>query len=133
MDPANPLNRIGCALLLAVLGGPACAAWVVVNDHDDYVAYADPATIARSGDTARMRDMIDLKASRRSPYGVPHLSSQAHSEFDCQEPRVRTLAFALHAEPMGNGAVVEVVKTSPHWMPVFNGTLLEMLRRLACG
>ena len=127
------MKRFGWALMLAAMNGPVAAAWVVVNDHDEYVAYADPATIARNGDVVRMRDMIDLKAPRRSPYGVAHLSSLAHSEFDCLTPRVRTIAFALHAEPMGNGEVVEEVAPSPNWMPVFNGTLLALLRRFACG
>lgn len=127
------MNRCGWALMLVAMNGPAAAEWVVVNDHAEYVAYADPATIARNGDVARMRDLIDLKLPRRSPYGVAHLSSRAHSEFDCLAPRVRTIAFALHAGSMGDGEVVEEVSPARGWMPVFNGTLLEMLRRFACN
>ena len=122
---------LGLALLLA--GQPAAAAWVLVNDHTDYLAYADPATISRQGGIARMRDLVALKSPRQSPYGVTHLSSVGYSEFDCESPRVRTLAFALHAGRMGEGEIVEQVPPPSSWMPVFGGTLLELLRRFACN
>ncbi len=127
------MRRNAPFLLCALLSCPATAGWVVVSHHDEYVAYADAANIERAGDVARLHDIIDLKAPRLSPYGVAHRSSQAHSEFDCTAPRMRTLAFALHAEPMGGGEVVEAVTPAPGWVPVFGGTLLERLRSFACG
>jgi hypothetical protein len=127
------MKRTATALLCALLACPAAAGWVVVSEHAEYVAYADAANIVREGEVARLHDIIDLRAPRTSPYGVAHLSSQAHSEFDCLEPRMRTLAFALHAGPMGGGEVVEEVVPAPGWVPVFSGTLLEALRRFACG
>jgi hypothetical protein len=119
--------------LLALPAAPAAAGWVLINEHADYFAYADPATIARAGDLVRMSDLIALKLPKLSPYGVKHHSSVGHSEFDCENPRMRTLAFALHAGRMGEGDVVEAVPPSAAWMPVFSGTLLEMLRRFACS
>jgi hypothetical protein len=133
LHPANLLSIAALGLALALAGAPAAAAWVLVNDHNDYLAYADPATISREGSLARMRDLVALKSPRPSPYGVTHQSSVGHSEFDCQNPRVRTLAFALHAGRMGEGEIVEQVPPASGWMPVFAGTLLEMLRRVACN
>ncbi|MDB5808071.1 MAG: hypothetical protein JWN94_193 [Betaproteobacteria bacterium] len=128
------VNRLSCVFLLLALTGNAVAdTWIVVNDHDDYIAYANSASISREGDIARMHDLIDLKAPRFSPYGVSHLSSRAQSEFDCITPRMRTLEFALHADHMGEGSVVEEVAPSDDWMPVFDGTLLDKLRRFACA
>jgi hypothetical protein len=105
---------------------------VVINDHDDYIAYADRATLVRDGDTARLRDLIDLKAPGRSPDGLEHQSSLAESEFDCLLPRMRTLALALHAGPMGAGEVVKSNAPPAGWLPVSGGTLLDLLRRYAC-
>lgn len=116
-----------------MLNTAAAADWVKVNDNDDYVAYADPATISRSGNLVQMRDLIDLKAPRSSPYGNAHASSMAYSEFDCENPRMRTIAFTLHAGQMGNGGLVETAAKSNGWLPIFPGTLLGMLRQFACG
>jgi hypothetical protein len=125
--------RSAVALLLAALSSNAAAAWVIVRDNDEYIAYADPATILRDGDNVRMSDLVDLKFPRPSPYGNQHASSMAHSEFDCQNPRVRTLAFSLHSGQMGNGDRVETVAESIRWLPIAPGTLLDALWQFACG
>ena len=125
--------RSASALLLAALACNAGAEWVMVRDNDEYSAYADPVTIAREGDSVRMRDLVDLKYPRPSPYGNPHSSSTAHSEFDCQNPRVRTLAFALHSGQMGGGDLVETAAQADRWLAIEPGTLLDDLWRFACG
>jgi hypothetical protein len=125
--------RLVSALVFALLNSAATAEWVMVNDNDDYIAYADPATISRAGNLVQMRDLIDLKSPRPSPYGNAHESSIAHSEFDCANPRMRTLAFTLHAGRMGNGELVETATKSNGWLPVFPGTLLGLLWQFACG
>lgn len=127
------MRRYASALVFAALSGSAAAGWVIVADHDDYIAYADPASISRDGEKARMSDLIDLKSLRPSPRGNLHASSMSHSEFDCRDPRMRPLAFTLHSEQMGNGDVVENVPLSNGWLPVAPGTLLDVLWRLACG
>lgn len=129
MRPFFPLF----ALAVLTCSTPAAAGWVLLVEHTDYVAYIEDAPVARSGTVARLRDMIDLRSPRTSPYGVAHLSSLAESEFDCNLPRMRTLAFALYAGAMADGGVVEEVTPSPDWMPVFDGTLLQTLRRYACN
>lgn len=125
--------RLASALLLAALSCHAAAGWIVINDTDEYVAYIDPATISRDGDRARMSDLIDLKSPRPSPRGNLHASSKAHSEFDCLDPRMRPLAFSLHAGAMGEGDLVENVAVSDGWLPVAPGTLLRTLWQLACS
>jgi len=120
-------------VLLALTSAPAAAGWVVVSDQLEFVAYADDQSMTRKGDVVRLRDLVDLKVPRRSPYGVTHLSSHGHSEFDCRTPRMRTLSFAMHAGQMGRGEVVEEIAPSGGWTPVFDGTLLYMLRKFACS
>lgn len=127
------MKRVVFALVLAILNGSAAAAWVSVNDSDDFIAYADPATILRAGDRVRMWDLTDLKSSRPSPYGRRYSSSTAHSEFDCQDERMRTLHFSLHAGQMGEGDIIETVSESDRWLPVTPGSLLRILWQFACG
>jgi len=129
----NVKNCLALGLLLAFAGAPAAAGWVVVSDQLEFVAYADDQSTTRNGDVVRLRDLVDLKVPRRSPYGVAHLSSHGHSEFDCRSPRMRTLSFAMHAGQMGRGEVVEEIAPSGGWTPVFDGTLLYTLRKFACS
>ena len=105
----------------------------MVYDNDEYIAYADPDTVSRAGDLVRMSDLIDLKSPRSSPYGKQHASSTAHSEFDCRNSRIRTIAFSLHSGQMGDGDLVETVAESNRWLPVAPGTLLGVLLQLACS
>jgi hypothetical protein len=125
--------RLASALALAALSCTAAAEWVMVNDNDEYVAYADPATLSREGNLVRMSDLIDLKSPRPSPYGNPHASSTAHSEFDCENSRLRTIAFYLHSGQMGDGELVETAAVSDRWLAVAPGTLLDALWQFACG
>ena len=127
------MNRLAFALVLAAFSCNAAAAWVIVNDNDEYIAYADPATISRDGDRVQMSDIVDLKSPRSPPYGNLHASSRAHSEFDCENPRMRTLAFSLHSGQMGDGDLVETAAESNGWLPVAPGTLLNMLWQFACS
>src|SRR5258706_1575035 len=127
------MRRLLSSLFLAALSCNSAADWAIVSDHDDYIAYADPATLSREGDRVRMSDLVDLKMVRPSPYGNLHASSTAHSEFDCQNPRIRTIAFSLHSGQMEEGDIVETVAESNGWLPVAPGTLLSMLWKFACS
>jgi hypothetical protein len=127
------MKRLALALALAALSCNSAAEWVIVNDNEEYIAYADPATISREGNLVQMSDLIDLKSPRSSPYGNQHASSTAHSEFDCEDPRIRTIAFFLHSGQMGNGDLVETAAVSNGWLPVASGTLLNVLWQFACS
>ena len=127
------MKQFASALALAAFSCNATAEWVMVDDHDDYVAYADPATISRQGNLVRMSDLIDLKSPRPSPHGKQHASSTAQSEFDCQNSQIRTIAFSLHSGQMGNGDLVETAAASRNWLPIAAGTLLNILWQFACN
>ena len=127
------MKRLAFALALAALSCNSAAEWVIVKDNEEYIAYADPATISREGDRVQMSDLVDLKIPRSSPYGNQHSSSTAHSEFDCQNPWMRTIAFSLHSGQMGNGDLVETAAVSNGWLTVAPGTLLNVLWQFACS
>ena len=127
------MKRLALALALAALSCNSAAEWVMVYDNGEYIAYADPATVTREGDLAQMSDLIDLKSPQSSPYGKQHASSTAHSEFDCGNSQVRTIAFSLYSGQMGEGDVIETVAESNRWLPVAPGTLLNVLWQLACS
>jgi hypothetical protein len=126
------MTRHVIALILAAAGS-ALAQPVIVSDHDEYIAYADAASRSREGALVWMSDIVDLKSARASPLGNLHSSSRAHSQFDCDTPRMRPVAFSLYAGTMGGGELVESVALSGGWLPVAPGTLLDRLWQFACG
>ncbi len=126
------MQRLATTLALAALSCGAAAEWVVVNDNDEYIAYADPATISREDNIVQMSDLVDLKSPHSSPLGNQHASSKAQSQFDCEHPRMRTIAFSLYSGQMGDGDFVETARVSNGWLPVAEGTLLGALWRFAC-
>ena len=119
------------AILLLCLSGTAWAGWKSVAQDDTAIAYADPAAIVRTGNTATMWSLFDYKAFQRM-VEVGYFSQKAQVEYDCAEPRLRVLSLALHAEKMGQGKII-YEDTSPHeWEAAGAGTVNEILRKLAC-
>jgi hypothetical protein len=127
------MMRAALALMLMAVSGVAAAHWIALHESDEYIAYADPATRLRFGDIVQLRDLIDLKTAKASPYGVEHASSTASSEFDCRDERMRTLRLFLHSGRMGEGEIVETAALSDRWLPVAQGSLLRILWQYACG
>lgn len=87
---------------------PATAAeWVEVLDSDALTAYADLASIRRSGDTVKMWQLYDYKKPRmqfiKDVGNVGYMSSIAQLEYDCKEDQDRVLAATFYSEHMGGG------------------------------
>jgi hypothetical protein len=120
-------------LLAAALAPPASAEWMAISEADDYIAYADPSTIERSGGLAQMWDVMNLKSPQPSPSGNAYSSSIAHSEFDCVNTRIRTLYFSLRSGQMGEGPDIESFGDPNKWLSVAPGTLLDVLLQFACA
>jgi hypothetical protein len=119
------------AIFLLLLSSPAWAEWKSVGEDDAATSYVDPATIVRSGNTAKMWSLLDYKAFQRM-VEVGYFSQKAQVEYDCTERKARGLSLSLHAEHMGQGKVI-YEDTSPHeWEPVSPDTITETLRSVAC-
>ena len=67
--------------------------------------YVSVASIQRSGDKARMHDLIDFR-TRQSFEGKPYLSARNELEFDCARARQRMLMSTGYSGHMGTGTVV---------------------------
>jgi hypothetical protein len=119
------------AIFLLLLSSSAWAGWKSVGEDDTATSYADPASIVRHGNTAKMWSLLDYKAFQRM-VEVGYFSQKAQVEYDCAEPRPRGLSLSLHAEKMGEGKVI-YEDTSPHeWEPVTPDTMADILWKVAC-
>ena len=119
------------AIFLLLLSSAAWAEWTSVGEDSTAAFYADPATIVRSGDTAKLWSLLDYKAFQRM-VEVGYFSQKALVEYDCAKRKARGLSLSLHAEHMGEGKVI-YEDTSPHeWEPVLAESITEMLWNIAC-
>ena len=117
--------------VLLLLSTPVWAGWKSVRQNGAGTVYADPDTIVRNGNTARMWSLLDYKDFQRM-VEVGYFSQKTEAEYDCAERRSRGLNLSLRSGHMGEGEVI-YSDDSPHdWEPVAAGTVAEDLWAVAC-
>lgn len=119
-------------LLLMMVSQGAMAAWTEIDDTSDFTVYADFSTIRKFNNKARMWSMYDYKQAPTSD-GFVYRSTKFQYEFDCQNNQARMLAFSLHAENMGEGAVLYSDSKVGKWETVIPGSVNEARWKGICG
>jgi hypothetical protein len=79
------MRKMILILLLAVVSSNAMAEWVAVNRSKYATGYANPATIVKDGNIAKMWSLVDCKTITRFIGGPPFMSIKSQEEFDCKE------------------------------------------------
>ncbi len=118
-------------MLLAVGSNSAAAEWVAVGENDTYRAYVDTAAIRKSGQLVEMWSIADYKSVQKGDLG--QLSTKLQSEYDCNEPRWRSLYFSWHPGNMAQGKAIFETSDPDKWVPVRDGALNQILWKFACG
>ena len=117
---------------LAVASSGAAAQWVTMGDNGQAEIYIDKATITRSGDTAKMWSLQELKQPG-SAGGAAYVSLKRLDEYDCKEPRTRGVEISAFPKPMAQGTAVASEKGSRGWAAVAPGSASDGMRKIACG
>lgn len=128
MNPISCLKWIS-ALWLLCLPCMAIAEWEKIDENYLAVVYIDPDKIRASSVFPQAWHLIDL--NDKSKAGVK--SRLALMEYDCQERRRRTLAFASKSEAMGEGKTLFTSTQSTPWKPVSGDTVAEKVIVMLCG
>jgi hypothetical protein len=117
---------------VAVCGGAAADWTPVAPDNGIYSAYADRSTIRRDGPIATMQGMYDFARGDLSPEGMPFHSTTTEREYDCQQRRVRLIAYSDHARRFGEGAVVSAAQAPRRWEAILEDSLDAAFWKIAC-
>ena len=108
--------------------------WVRVGGDKSDAHYANPSTIRRNGGMVRMWSILDFKKPQIRIGGVkPFMSMKDHSEYDCEEDRMRSLGSSVHTGNMGKGDVVLSSDDGGEWRAVAPGSRGRGLWSVACG
>ena len=118
--------------VLAVASGGAAAQWVTMGDNGQAEIYIDKTTIARSGDTAKMWSLQELKQPG-SAGGAAYVSLKRLDEYDCKEARMRGVEISAFPQPMAQGTAVASEKGSGAWTKVAPDSAIEKMWKIACG
>ena len=117
---------------LSVASSGAAAQWVTMGDNGQAEIYIDKATITRSGDTAKMWSLQELKQPG-SAGGAAYVSLKRLDEYDCKEPRTRGVEISAFPKPMAQGTAVASEKGSGAWTKVAPDSAIEKMWKIACG
>jgi len=116
-------------LWLASLPGLDFAEWEEVDENYLAVVYIDPDKIRASSVFPQAWHLIDLR--QRAKTGA--MSRLALMEYDCQDQRRRTLAFASKAEPMGECKTLFTSSVATPWKAVAADTVEHKVMLMLCG
>ena len=127
------MKQIWVAVMLALFCGNVAAKRILVDDVDEFVAYADTDTIERIGSAPRMVVLYDYKV-KHTYLSSTYWSQRSMSEYDCRGRRTQILQYALHAGQMGGGEIVLSGAILPGlWSPVPPGSVVEKFWKVACS
>jgi hypothetical protein len=120
-------------MLLAVVSSSVAAEWVRVGHTESFTAYANPATLRKTGYMARMWQLFDYASVQSATDDKQYLSTRSRFEHDCNEMRTRQLAVRAHAKNMGAGKIIDSVSTTGEWKPIPPDSILQTMWETACG
>ena len=109
------------------------AEWLIIGDTDFFTLYAESSTIVKNGNLVLMRHLHNEKSTRKTVTNESYKSTKELVKYDCIGSLMRTLAFSLHSEPMGEGKVIYQDNFPANWVPVPARSLDEALLKYACG
>ncbi len=120
------------AVLAVASGGAAAQQWVAMGSNGQADIFIDKTTITRSGGTAKMWSLQELKQPA-SAGGAAYVSLKRLDEYDCKEPRTRGVEISAFPQPMAQGKAVATEKGSGSWTAVAPDSASDGMRRIACG
>ncbi|MBK7564239.1 surface-adhesin E family protein [Candidatus Propionivibrio aalborgensis] len=117
-----------------LLAGSVQAEWSQLGRTDTFRLYLDQKLIQKSGDFVQVWQLMDFTVAQWADARTAVGSIKNLIEYDCTQPRLRTLAAEAYTEQMGAGRLVANERLSdPLWENVAPGSTAEQIRKIACG
>ena len=127
------MKRCWFAIVLLLLCGNTLAKRTLLDDGDDFTAYAETDTIERASNTSKMWVLYDYKA-KHSYLKWAYWSQRTLGEFDCRDKRAQTLHYVYYEGQMGGGELILSGAILPGlWTPVSAGSVIEKFWKIACS
>ena len=101
------MKKLLLVVMLFVMSSNVIAGWTEVDTSNSIglTAYADPATINRSGSKVEMWVLYDYKTVQTNAR-KPYMSIRGQWRYDCKEKKEQPIYEILLSENMGRGEVI---------------------------
>ena len=128
------MRRVLLALVISLLAGSAQAEWLSLGRTDSFRIYIDQKPTQKNGDLVQIWQIMDFTSAQWVDAQTVVGSIKNLIEYDCKQPRFRTLFVEAYSEQMGDGRLVANEQPSdPQWEAVEPGGTAEKSRQAACG
>lgn len=140
----HAMNRLACfkkstrnvlfILVSACFFGNAQAEWLMLGRASDFRIYLDQKLMQRNGDFAQVWQLVDFTIAQWADARTAVWSIKNLVEYDCIQPRLRTLAGEAYSEQMGAGRLLANEQApNPQWEAIEANSTPDKIRQLACG
>ena len=130
----EPMRRAVFALATFLLAGGAQAEWISLGRTDSFRVYIDQKPTQKNGDLVQIWQIMDFTSAQWVDARTVVGSIKNLVEYDCSQPRFRTLFVEAYSEQMGDGRMVANEQLNdPQWEVVEAGGTAEKSRQAACG
>ena len=131
------MKKLFFTLTLVSICSNVGAGWVYVAEtekdikrENSFIAYADPATIRKTGNLVKMWSLYDYKLPQKS--GV--ISARQKSEYNCTEKKRRQLFLSAYSGKMNNGETILIYnQPEDNWERSPLGSVRKAMLEFACG
>jgi len=132
----SPSALLSAVLFLmgCLLAASAQAEWLALGRNENFRAYLDQKSLQRNGDLVQVLQLMDFVTAQWADERTVVGSIRSLVEYDCVQPRSRTIALDAFSEQMGDGRRVASERLpNPEWESVTSGSTSEKIRQLVCG
>lgn len=121
-------------LVVLLLAGSAQAEWLALGRNENFRAYLDQQSLQRNGSLVQVSQLMDFITAQWADERTVIGSIKTLVEYDCVQPRSRTIVLEAYSEQMGDGRrVVTEQFQDPVWEGIKSGSTSEKIRQLVCG
>lgn len=121
-------------LMSCFLAGGVRAEWLSLGRNENVRAYLDQTSLQRNGDQVQVLQLMDFVTAQWADERTVIGSIKSVVEYDCVQPRSRTMSLEAYSEQMGDGRRVAAERLpNPEWEGVKAGSTGEKIRQLVCG
>ena len=125
--------KIIIPLAASLFAGSVQAEWVALGRNENFRVYLDPRSIQRNGEYVQIGQLMDFTSAQRVDTQTVVGSIKSLVEYDCSQPRFRTLISEAYSEQMGNGLKVASDQLpDPQWESIDPASTSGKIRQIAC-
>ncbi len=132
-DPKH-IRRSFFFMTLLLLTSSAQAEWLLLGRTENFRVYLDQGSVRQKGEFIQTVQLMDFVTAQWIDAQRVIGSLKTQVEYDCNQPRSRTLGVDAISEQMGEGRLISSNKvTNPQLESVQSGTTAETIWKLVCG